>query len=188
MAKIKIYHFNSKRGIMLDVGCGNDKHEGCVGLDIRKLPGVDIVHDMEKTPYPLEDESCLSIIARHVVEHINPHKHGFIKVMDEWWRLMKPEGRLMITTPYAGSVGFWADPTHCNGLNEVTITYFCPQHPGKLYYFYQPKPWRIIANAWNSHGNLEIVLSKLPLDWNVYEEKAKAKAKLQQRNTAKSKK
>ncbi len=30
---------------------------------------------------------------------------NFIKFMDEAWRIMKPEGQLMITTPYGGSFG-----------------------------------------------------------------------------------
>jgi SAM-dependent methyltransferase len=154
---------NSKKGIMLDIGCGEGKEPGCVGMDIRDLPQVDIVHDMEVLPYPLADESCLSILARHVVEHINPAKFGFVNVMNEWWRILKPYGRLMITTPYAGSSGYWADPSHINPCTEQTWFYFAPEHPSGMWQGYKPKPWRIIANAWHSNGNLEVVLAKLPI-------------------------
>lgn len=103
-----------KSGIRLDVGCGHRKQAGFVGLDIRELPTVDIIWDMEQTPYPLPDGCCLSIVASHVVEHINPARFGFVNVMNEWWRIMKLGGRLMVVTPYAGSFGYYQDPTHVN--------------------------------------------------------------------------
>jgi hypothetical protein len=60
------------KGILLDLGCGENKRHGFVGMDKRKLKGVDIVHDLEIFPYPLESESCLSIVGSHIVEHISP--------------------------------------------------------------------------------------------------------------------
>ena len=39
---------------MLDIGCGLRKVEGSVGMDKFKLKGVDVVHDMEKIPYPFK--------------------------------------------------------------------------------------------------------------------------------------
>jgi len=59
-------------GIMLDIGCGGNKQAGFVGLDIRPLPGVDIVWDIQKFPWPLPDESVINAISSHLVEHIPP--------------------------------------------------------------------------------------------------------------------
>jgi predicted SAM-dependent methyltransferase len=151
-------------GIILDIGAGEHCHPGAVGMDIRPLPGIDIVWDLEKLPYPLPDECCISIIASHVVEHISPARFNFIKVMDEWWRIMKPKGRLMIACPYGVNSRFQQDPTHCHPVNEVQMFYFAPEHPSGLWNIYKPKPWRIIANAWHSSGDLEVVLEKLSLD------------------------
>lgn len=165
MARKKKFNINAKKGFMLDIGCGEGKEPNCVGLDIRDLPGVDIVHDMESIPYPLPDECCISILARHVVEHINPAKGLFLRVMNEWWRLLKPYGRLMLTTPYPGSPGYWADPTHTgNAWSEMTAAYFCPEHPSGMWNGYKPSPWIIVANAWHVNGNMEIVLAKMPLE------------------------
>lgn len=152
-----------RSGINLDVGCGSNKQEGFVGLDIRPLPGVEIVHDFEQFPYPLPGECCNSILCSHVVEHVAPHRFGFINFMNELWRISKPGARLMIATPYAGSHGYWQDPTHCNPCNETTFAYFDPSHPSGLFWIYQPKPWRIVTNAWHANGNLEVVLEKLAL-------------------------
>jgi len=150
-----------KKGIMLDVGCGNAKQPNFVGLDIRALPGVDIVHDMEKIPYPIEANSCLKILASHVVEHINPAKFGFVNVMNEWWRLMKADGELMIAMPYAWSFGYIQDPTHCNPCNEATFQYFDPEYP--LYQIYKPNPWKIIKGfpEWQNNGNLNVIMRKI---------------------------
>lgn len=151
-----------KSGIMLDIGCGGEPQAGMVGLDIRELPGVDIVHDLEEIPYPLPDDCCISILASHVLEHINPARGLFVQMMNELWRIMKPKGRLLVSTPYAGSQGYWQDPTHCNPISQVTIAYFAPAHPSGLYNIYKPRPWTIVANAWLSNGNLEVVLEKIP--------------------------
>ena len=150
------------RGIRLDLACGTNKQPGFVGMDVRKLPGVDIVHNLEKFPYPLPDQCASLIVASHYVEHINPANFGFVKFMNEIWRLMKPEGQFMVVTPYAGSPGYWQDPTHINGCTETTFRYFDPlDQPtdGTLYRIYQPKPWKIDLCTWNIVGNLEIAMS-----------------------------
>lgn len=59
-------------GIRLDIGCGEGKQEGFVGMDYRKVKGVDIVHDVTKFPWPLPDECVIVAIASHLVEHLLP--------------------------------------------------------------------------------------------------------------------
>lgn len=183
-------------GIKLDIGCGDAKNIGFVGMDYRARPGVDIVHDVEQFPWPLPDESVLVAVSSHLVEHLNPH-HGdnritslvkllldkkiitpeeiteyigeldpgprFMRFMDEVWRVLKPDGEFGMVFPYAGSPGYWQDPTHINGINECTWWYFDPEEPhlhGDLYTFYRPKPWRIKMSAYAKGGNMEIVLVK----------------------------
>ena len=111
--------------IKLDVGCGEKKHAGFVGMDRRKLADVDIVHDLEVVPYPLPDGCCVEIVASHVYEHLKPWLS--LVVMDEWWRLLMPDGVLVVTVPYGVSARFVQDPTHCNPANEHTWEYFDPR-------------------------------------------------------------
>lgn len=148
------------QGIMLDFGCGEAKQANFVGLDKRDLPGVDIVHDVEVFPWPLDDESCLTVVGHHIVEHIKPWLT--IDLFNEIWRVLKPDGQLALSLPYAGSRGFWQDPTHINGFNEVTFWYFDPKHPSGLWNIYKPRPWRIEPGFPVFHvvGNLEIVMRK----------------------------
>lgn len=151
-----------KGGINLDIGCGANKQHGYVGIDIRPLDGVDIVHDLEVFPYPLPDNCCLNIIGSHIYEHISPQKS--IGLMNELWRIMKVGGKLALAMPYAGSHGYWQDPTHCNPANETTFLYFDHREP--LWNIYQPKTWEIDRGfpVWQVTGQLEVLLTKVVID------------------------
>lgn len=140
----------------LDLGCGANKQPGFTGMDIRPLPGVDIVHDLESFPWPIESDSCLTVVASHVLEHIKPW-HS-IALLDEVWRILINEGSFIASVPYPGSRGFWQDPTHINGWSEVTFQYFDPRYP--LYKIYEPKPWIIQHGfpVWDPTGNLEVFM------------------------------
>lgn len=180
-----------KTGIRLDIGGGASPQPGYVNIDVLPLPEVDIVHNLELTPWPLPDECVLQATASHVLEHITPagdparldalikllidkkliteteaQEHlgspgpAFIRVMDEVWRVLKPNGQFAFVVPYAESHGFYQDPTHCNPINETTMAYFDPLHPSELYDFYRPKPWKIEFQAMNRNGILEVLLRK----------------------------
>jgi predicted SAM-dependent methyltransferase len=130
----------------LDIACGGNKQEGFTGIDIRKLPGVDIFHNLEVFPWPIRKESVQIAIASHYIEHIKPWLS--IDFMNEVWRVLVPGGTFCASTPYPGSRGYWQDPTHCNGWSEVT---------------FQPKPWKIHTGfpTWQVVGNLEVIMEKI---------------------------
>ena len=153
----------------LDIGCGGNKNEGFIGIDFRELPGVDVVHDLEKFPWPLFDEEFDSAVAGHLIEHIKPWLS--IYFMNEVWRVLKEGGTFAASTPYAGSKGYWQDPTHCNGWSEITFQYFDPAYP--LYYIYKPKPWHVLKGfpVWQANGNLEVIMEKV-IDAEAYVLKA----------------
>jgi len=182
--------------VSLDVGCGAYKRNGSIGMDIRPLPGVDVVHDIMQFPWPIPDNVCGVVTATHVLEHIPkwgtpPQLHkltellvkkGLIKrsevdmyigetqifssvmrFMDEAWRVSRVGGQLAMVLPYAGSTGFYQDPTHASPISEATFFYFDPDHSSKLWHIYKPKPWKIDINTYQQNGNLEIILTKLEL-------------------------
>lgn len=150
--------------LKLDIGCGEGKEPGWVGMDLRPVPGVDVVHDFEVIPWPFEDETFTLLSAAHVVEHIDPHKFGFLRWMDEAWRVLKYDGQFRISTPYGGSTHYLADPTHVNPCVPHTFHYFDPFQVTKLYSQYKPKPWRIQQLYWSPDGNIEVLMSKLRED------------------------
>ncbi len=145
--------------VKIDLGSGGP-HEGFITFDVRPLPGIDIVHDWEEIPWPLPSACATLLMAGHVVEHVNPAKFGFLKWMDECWRVLKYDGQLMISTPFAGSTGYFSDPTHVNPCTNRTWEWFDPLMPSRLYFQYKPKPWKIQNLFWSVEGNMEVLLVK----------------------------
>lgn len=151
---------DAKMGLLVHVGCRDMKEPLWVGIDWKQHPGVDIVHDLEKFPYPIQSGSCITIKATHVAEHISPKL--FFKWMDELWRMLKPDGQLVLSAPYAGSLAYWADPTHVTGITEITLQHLDPDLP--MYHVYAPKPWNIKHADWNPTGLINAILQKKPED------------------------
>ena len=157
---------------MLDIGGGGNPEPGFVNMDKRKLNDqVDIVHDAEVFPYPLEDNSCAVVMMSHLLEHIKPWLS--LDLFDEIWRILTPNGVLMVVSPYATSFGMMQDPTHCNFVNEATFAYFDPSHESGLYTIYRPKPWKVTKIAWSMDGNIECAMRKVDED-NKKQQKGKS--------------
>ena len=129
-----------KRFIRLDLGCGPSKQgEDWIGMDARKLPGVDIVYDIEDTPWPIPTNSTVSVVCSHVLEHIDPKR--FLAVMDEMHRICRDGAQIFVSGPYGVGYRFQQDPTHCRPLVEATFLYFDSMHP--LWEVYRPKVFHL---------------------------------------------
>lgn len=153
-------------GIRLDIACGGNKQPGFVGIDVRPLETVDIIHDLEVYPWPLPDACVLTAVCSHFVEHINPAKFGIVNFFNEVWRILKVGGQLAIVTPHGLSQGYRQDPTHTKAWDEATFCYFDPLHPSGLWGIYQPKPWMVQDLFWSPDANIEAVLVKRHLtEW-----------------------
>jgi len=81
----------------LNLGCGGDKRKGYVNIDIRKEVNPDRIMDLEKTPYPFDDNSVDEILAKDIIEHFS--FRNVEKVVKEWHRILKKGGKLVIQTP-----------------------------------------------------------------------------------------
>ena len=81
---------------ILDIGCGNNKAEGALGIDISSDTQADVIHDIEQFPYPFEDESFDEIVSKQVLEHLEKP----LEALDEVYRLLKPGGKMMIQVPH----------------------------------------------------------------------------------------
>lgn len=131
-------------GIQLDLGCGQNKAPGFVGMDIRAVDGVDLVHDLTVTPWPLPDDCVTLTRLSHVWEHIPPWRT--LDVMAELHRVSKHDAIVMIAAPYGLGFRFVQDPTHCNPSNEATWAYWDPLHPSKLWQqVYRPPAMHVEA-------------------------------------------
>lgn len=115
---------------ILDLGCGNRKRPGAIGLDINPDTDADVVHDLDRHPYPFEASTFDEIYADNVIEHLD----NVIKVMEELHRIGKSGGMLKIMVPYFRAKWAFIDPTHKHFFTTESFTYFEPDHPhSKLY-------------------------------------------------------
>ena len=106
----------------LDVGCGKNKREGYIGLDINNLVGVDYIINLDEQKLPFEDNSVKEIYTHHTLEHCV----NIIHVMKEFHRVCKPNAKVEIIVPYGTTHQYVQDPTHKTPFNEDTFRkYFC---------------------------------------------------------------
>lgn len=80
----------------IDLGCGQKKREGYIGVDILNVPGVDVIHDLNVFPYPFRDNIAEEIWMDNVLEHLNDP----VKVMEEVYRISCNNARIVISVPY----------------------------------------------------------------------------------------
>lgn len=124
----------------VDLGCGKVK-KGRIGVDRYAAEGVNVVMDLDKLEVystarepgamvldeggftdesclqvavesyglPFHDSSIVSIISHHALEHIGD---GFIPLMDEIYRVLKPNGILRVIVPLFPSWSAVTDPDH----------------------------------------------------------------------------
>jgi SAM-dependent methyltransferase len=104
----------------LDIACGQNKTEGYFGVDISKNPGVDLVWDLEKYPWPLPDNSVDEAVCNHYLEHTE----DIMKFMNEVHRILKPGAKVLLVSPYYNSMRAWQDPTHTRAISEATFLYY----------------------------------------------------------------
>jgi predicted SAM-dependent methyltransferase len=110
--------------VKLDLGCGISKREGYLGVDCIQLPGIDLVHDLNKLPYPFKDGEIDEVFMDNVLEHLdNP-----LKVMEEVYRICKDGAKITISVPYFRSFYATIDPTHRNFFGVNWFNYFDPDH------------------------------------------------------------
>ena len=193
-----------KANVILDMGCGENKAPGSIGVDFRKMKDVDIVQDLSKYPWSNIPDECADVVrTSHLLEHIDPSPAntqlaglidllldkglvtqkeidaqighyrflgGLIEWMDEAWRVLKPGGQAQHVFPYAGSNGYWMDPSHVNPMTHITMTYFDPlaKDPSgnlyNLYTIYRPKPWKLLRCYYDTVGFVEIAMEKRKID------------------------
>jgi SAM-dependent methyltransferase len=137
---------------ILDVGCGQNKTEGAIGLDSNPRTNADVIHDLGDIPYPFPDNEFDRIIANHVVEHV-PDVMAFVA---ELHRVTRAGGMIRMLTPHYTNPDWANDPTHRNHINSYTFNTFQPGR--RIYDFYtnvELKTLRCyvsLANLWKMLG------------------------------------
>ena len=104
----------------LNVGCGTDIRKGYINIDAIKFKGVDVVHDLNKFPWPFKKNSFDEIYASHILEHVD----DLIKTIKEIRRISKNRAAVYIRAPHFSCGVSYRDPTHKRLFSYFTFDYF----------------------------------------------------------------
>ena len=110
-----------KEGLFMrvDLGCGNQKLLGYIGVDRFSYDAVDIIHDMNE-PLPFEDNSVSHIMASHSLQYV----HHLQPVLEEIYRVCKHGAIVCIIAPYAHVTAHMANPHFKQFFNEHSPRYW----------------------------------------------------------------
>jgi SAM-dependent methyltransferase len=137
---------------ILDVGCGQNKFAGAIGIDSNPRSHADVIHDLGVFPYPFDSDQFDEVICRHVIEHVP----DVIGLVTELHRISKPGGRLKIVTPHYSNPDWATDPTHRNHFNSYSFNCFVPSKTPFPFYTeaeLHPVSTHIsLANLWRALG------------------------------------
>ena len=105
----------------LNLGSGSKKIEGYINLDKYNTFKPDIVHDLEKFPYPFENDSVTHILLSHVLEHLGQNPDVFNSIIKELYRICVDKAFIDIRVPHPRHDDFVADPTHVRPITLMTL-------------------------------------------------------------------
>jgi SAM-dependent methyltransferase len=107
----------------LHLGCGTDIRSDWINLDARKLPGVDVVADLDDcrdTLLPFPNDSIDEFLGSHVLEHLRDP----LALMQELHRIAKPGAVATFRVPYGSSDDADEDPTHVRRFFLRSFSFF----------------------------------------------------------------
>jgi len=114
---------------VLDIGCGPNKVPDAIGLDHHPSSDADVLADFEQGYFPFADQSFDHVVCSHVIEHVRSP----VRLMEECWRVLAPNGTLLIKTPHYTHWTSWGDPTHYHHFGSHALLQFT--HPSSTVYY-----------------------------------------------------
>ena len=141
----------------LNLGVGREAREGWVNVDMQSNPGVDVLWDLDDTPWPWGDSEFDEILALDIFEHLD----DMTGAMDECWRVLQVGGLMTVRVPVAGGPNHYDDPTHKRGFTPASFNYYCPGTQGSNPLIYGRGRWELVGSELQ-FANLQFVLRRLP--------------------------
>ena len=111
---------------------GSGKREivaGAVSVDIAPGTRPDVLHDLNGYPWPFGDDTFDAVHCIDVIEHLD----DIVKAMEEIHRVLRPGGRVTITTPHFSCANSYTDPTHRHHLGVFSFDYFTGENQWDFY-------------------------------------------------------
>ena len=102
--------------LKLDIGCGNNKVWGGIGIDELKTRDVDIISNIE-VDLPFKDMVFNEVYMNHVLEHVD----DIFKVLEEVHRVLKGGGKVYIRVPCFSHPQALTHPQHKHAFHHDSL-------------------------------------------------------------------
>ena len=151
----------------LNIGSGDKKFDGFLNVDDDPHVSPDYLINLDDVnlKLPFEDDSVEEIKAIHVLEHIGD---GFIRLMQELYRVGKDGCIIDIVAPNEYHAVFYGDPTHKRPINVNIFHTLSKSQKGYLARKYEVN-FEVVDNSFNYDSMY------IPMMQNFYQRKEEGK-------------
>jgi len=108
----------------LNMGCGHNKVDGWVNVDLFPECAPDVVCDLESLPWPWPDDSVEAVLFNHSLEHLGQNTRTFLGMMQELYRVCRNGAEIQINVPHPRHDDFINDPTHVRAITPLLLSLF----------------------------------------------------------------
>ncbi|HEX7174423.1 MAG TPA: methyltransferase domain-containing protein [Pyrinomonadaceae bacterium] len=108
------------RSRVLNLGCGRKHVEGALNVDVTEATAPDVVHDLNRRPWPFPDDHFEEVLAHDVVEHLD----DVLATFEEIHRVCRDGATVRLSVPHFSSGNAYTDPTHRHFFGYFTLDCF----------------------------------------------------------------
>lgn len=150
--------------MILNLGCGDRvvTDQPAVNVDVRRVVGVNVVHDLNVYPWPWGDGTFDKVQGEDVLEHLD----DLVAAVDEIWRLLEPGGLLWVRGPHFLGQNACADPTHRRAFNVFSFDYLDPNLPtGQSLVYLTDRKFRVVQAELDGEDVTFLLRKMLPEEY-----------------------
>jgi len=160
--------------VILNLGCGTIRIPGSIGVDCVPIEGfADVVWNLDKFPYPFPESYADEVWLIFTLEHLEDP----FKVLEEVYRILKPQGKVFIRVPHFSSCYCWGELTHKRAFSSGFWSVFSGQDNNARRYYskaeysvvdlrvkyfltYPPIKW-FKSDSWKPHWEKFFIVGRL---------------------------
>jgi SAM-dependent methyltransferase len=114
---------------ILHLGAGLKHHPEAVNVDLVAETNPDVVHDLNRRPWPFSDGRFAEVWAYDVLEHLD----DVVAAMEEVHRVCAPGAVVRVTVPHFSCANAFTDITHRHYFGWASFHYFTGENEFPFY-------------------------------------------------------